>query len=207
MPALSPPDGQRSILKADSRLRVQVLALLAVSTIVGVIVIVALQHYLKGIEEMAENEPERAIRQVFNMLRLSMGAGGFGLLVFGLHLGKFSMRAVAEKQYPPSGTRVLRDTRILEGDAAKRRGRFGLALSVMLLTIGVALPWFPDLVLRPLFRDIESPPPGANAIAPGKSAPGFFSPELHTGAGSLRYPGLGETGPGPSAFNSPSTSA
>lgn len=194
---LSEP-GAVLIHPADPKLRRRLILLLLVLAAGGIALILGLDAYLERIVEASKEEPERAMRHVFNLLRLCMTLGGAGSIVFGLYFGNFSLKVISEARFPPTGTRLVRDTPIRLGAAARLRGRIGLLFSGLLIIAGLLLPWLPDLLIRPLMIKAEREAP-AEPAAPAPSAPSGSKPELHARFAPRPQPGRGEIGPGPSS--------
>lgn len=78
--------------------------------------------------------------------RLGWLIGGLGVLTLPVYLfawGFWTMgrAVVSSERYPPPGMRVVRDTRVVTGRAAVRRGRWlqGGAVAVAVLGIGLAV--------------------------------------------------------------------
>lgn len=179
--------GAPSIQKADRSLRIQLLFFLVVMAVAGAGAILGMERYLSRMTEVAGNEPERAAREIFNLLRLCMLASGLGLLVLCGSIGRFSMKVIAEARFPPSGTRVVRDTHILTGHKARSRGWGGVVAAVIMLILGLALPWMPDLLLRPLLRGASEAPP--SVPGPGPAKPAASSPEQQAAVTTIDYCG------------------
>lgn len=169
--------GAPSIQKADRRLRIQLLLFLVVMTVAGAGAILVMERYLSRMTDAATNEPERAAREIFDLLRLFMLAAGIGMLVLCGSIARFSMKVIAEARFPPSGARVVRDTPILTGQKARLRGWGGVVAAVIMLVLGLALPWLPDLLLRPLMRGALEAPPSLPESGPAR--PAAFSSEQH----------------------------
>ena len=98
------------------------------------------------------------------------GVGGAGLLIFGIYFPRFSLKVLASGQYPPPGTRVVRDTPVMPGPSARRRRGAGIALAVMLLVLGLSVPWIPDLVIRPMIHRAGGSV-GSEAVEPASDPP------------------------------------
>lgn len=176
-----------AILHADHGLRRRLVLIVTVLGVLGAVLLVWLRSYLEDIMAASEDNPEQAVRQVFNLLRLSTGLTGLGLLGFAFYVGRFSLRVLSEDRYPPSGTKVARDTRVLTGARARLRGRLGLVLAGLVMLLGLLVPWFPDLVVRPMMRRAETnaSPEASTPPAPGpQGPPQDAEPELHAGASS-----------------------
>jgi hypothetical protein len=212
------------VLKADRGLRNRLLFFLIVFSAAGAAVIFGFERYLEQVMASAEDHPEQAIREVFQLLQLSSLMGGAGLVVFGLYYGRFSMKVVSTGRFPPPGTKVIRDTRVQTGKAASLRGWAGIAVSGALILLGFAVPWVPDLVIRPMIQAAEQGEQTGEGPMEDAIGPAPFDPEMQARLevdrladfqadfpGSLEanslaaFPGRSETGPGPRAFSFAST--
>lgn len=140
------------IQKADPRARMTAVAVILVLGGAGAGLIVATHSYLAGLAALAESQPEVAIARgtfVFKLVGLS---GGLVLLVVAAYVANFAARVRRAERFPPPGVRVVRDTRIIEGPRARRRGDGGLLLAVALGACGMILPvllWRLTSVLTP----------------------------------------------------------
>ena len=128
-----------AIQKADLDLRRTVLVCLIVFGAVGFI---ALQWGLpKVMEAIAAQEPAQAIRS----LKLMAGASFYPALPLAYFTYKVARRIRTSRRFPPPGMAVIRDTKILTGDAAKQLGSKLMAVSFLfgLMTLlGIAfLPY------------------------------------------------------------------
>ena len=72
----------------------------------------------------------RIIRIVIAFIFLS-------IVPFGLYMCRLGWRVIKHKQMPPPGTKVLVDTKVLEGDKAVTRGRLIIALAMLLIVLGL----------------------------------------------------------------------
>lgn len=201
-PANERPEGE--VLRADRTLRNRLLLFLVVFSAAGAAIVFFLERHLETIVASSEDNPEAAVRQVFQLLRVSTAVGGIGLIVFGTYFARFSLRVLSSGSFPPPGTKVVRDTQIQRGSAARVRGWSGVALAALLVILGLAVPWVPDLVIRPMIYRAAEDAEG-EAVRPGdgkRRVPD--NPELHA-ALQLPLPGCSETGPGPRASSLSST--
>lgn len=192
------------MIPADRRLRHRLLLFLTIFSVLGALLVFGLERHLEEVIAASEENPEQAAREVFRLLRLSSIVGGAGLGVFGLYFARFSLRVLSSGRFPPPGTKVIRDTPVQTGAAARLRAWSGIILAILLLVLGFSVPWIPDLVIRPmLHREMQSteddaPPSGENL----PSAPD--SPEHHAFVDPF-LPGRSDTGPGPSPVSLSST--
>ncbi len=128
------------IQQADEKLRIRWLVGLTVLATIGAVCILRLDDYLSELHTLVAaaqpDAPERAKAAVRWVLTAIVGAGS----LFSLYLGWLSWRIVSSERYPPPGSRVLSDTRILSGAPARHRGLAGLLMAALtlLLTLAVA---------------------------------------------------------------------
>lgn len=126
------------VLKADRRARTLLLA----SGAIGALVVAVLTLWVVpwGQGYLQEQEPRVALRVLQGITALLF----LSFVPAGTYLFWFGRRAVRSRQMPPPGTWVIRDTRVIEGDRAVRRGRGMMALAVTLFAICVlASLWLP----------------------------------------------------------------
>lgn len=115
--------------RADPDARRTALTIVGWGAVAGVVVL--------GIAERLRPEFEAWLEQA-SSARLTIVSAGVTILVAGpllglaaylLHLGQ---RIVSAERYPPPGLRRIRDTRVLTGPAASRRGRLIQLLAIVL---------------------------------------------------------------------------
>lgn len=129
------------VLLADKKLRRVVLAIVLVFGVLGLAAIHLVGEYLQGIQELAKESPEEALQQFGQFLRVFLAIGSVSLLAISISIGRFSLRALQTNQFPPPGTRVIRDTTVEQGARARKTALLGLVLAAMLGAGSVLLPW------------------------------------------------------------------
>lgn len=123
---------QEKVIKADKKIRWLVLFGYPVSVL---ILIILLSIVLPWGEDRLEklDDPEvlmRIIRIVIAFIFLS-------IVPFGLYICRFGWRVIKLKQIPPPGTKVIVDTKIIEGEKAVTRGKIIIAISLVLIAVGL----------------------------------------------------------------------
>ncbi|HVE52254.1 MAG TPA: hypothetical protein VNB23_02595 [Ramlibacter sp.] len=108
------------ILPADRRFRVQAAVTVCTLLVVGAVVVVLFDQWLLGVRQLP---PEQAATRVLAAYLAWSAACGVALLVLAAVLWRSGNEVIAAARFPAPGTRVLRDTPVLEGEAAVRRGR------------------------------------------------------------------------------------
>jgi hypothetical protein len=82
---------------------------------------------------LSAQEPQAALRT----MQILFACIFLSVLPVGIYLFWFGYRAVKWRQVPPPGTWVIRNTRIVEGDPARRRGWVIMALGGLLFALGL----------------------------------------------------------------------
>ena len=72
----------------------------------------------------------------------------FPVVLIGLYLLRIGYRMIRFQRFPPPNYAVIRDTRVLTGLQAIRRGRIIRMLGIALLLVSMAIPWFIVNILR-----------------------------------------------------------
>ncbi len=138
----------QEIQQADPRLRRRVLLALVVASALAAVGLRYLAGYLGALEPQSEEELRQATAQALTLARAILGLVGVAGAALAVHLLHLSRRALAAGRFPPPGARVLSDTPVLTGAAARRTGRQGIALAVLLLGVGLAVLWSAERILR-----------------------------------------------------------
>jgi ABC-type dipeptide/oligopeptide/nickel transport system permease subunit len=117
------------IQKADPVARHRALLIMSVAALIGVAVVLLLEHYRPKLEQLLEDNAEvllarpEIIAAAFLALMLPM-------YVAAIHLWRHGTVIVASQRFPPPGQPVVRDTAILAGRMAVYRGRIIQALAL-----------------------------------------------------------------------------
>lgn len=119
------------VIKADKRIRTFVI----IAYIVAVLVLVVLLMWILpwGEGKLKQTEPEVTLR----IIRIVIAFVFLSIIPFGVYLCRFGWRVIRHKQMPPPGTKVIVDTKILEGDKAITRGKLIIAISLLLIVLGL----------------------------------------------------------------------
>ena len=129
------------VAPADRRLRWWSLLAVCVAAALGVVVLVAVRNALLEIHVQHEQgvpvELERAVRLI-RALAVAGSAGALGSALWFWLLGTRILRCGA---YPPPGMKVIKETRVKEGDAARRVALGAFLLSVVLTAVGTGGMW------------------------------------------------------------------
>ena len=129
------------IQPADPDLRRRTLLLVALALALACVGFFLLQHW---IADLQARPPEEALPLLIDALRWAVLILCVLLGLLTVYLWTLGNRVTSDSRFPPHGQRVIRDTTVLEGDAAMRRGRVlrGLAMVLALCAVGLlATSW------------------------------------------------------------------
>jgi hypothetical protein len=116
--------------RADPGLRRTAALVFLALVLVGAAGLVALQIWLSGLAQPAAVSSQGQLLAAFAGL---VGTACVSLLALAVYLWRTAGRVLAAGQFPPPGMRVVRDTPVLRGTKALRRGRIIQGVSVVLV--------------------------------------------------------------------------
>jgi len=135
------------VQRADPAARRQAVLFVVIGALVGSLLIVGFERYRAPLREWVLPEPEQLVHRLKLLFLLSAVAVSAPLFGFAAYLWSFSGKVLRAQRFPPPGHRVVRETRILQGQAAISRGRSFKVLAVCLVVAGTLsdrglLRWF-----------------------------------------------------------------
>ena len=114
---------QHEIQKADPRARRTAIVTLGLATLAGLVLMLVVESQLSAWLEWITEDPEQMDdRLVLCGWGLALGVI-VPMLLLAAYLWRLGSRIVHSGVFPPPGMRVVRDTRVLFGRRAVRRGR------------------------------------------------------------------------------------
>lgn len=119
------------MIKADKRIRRLVVLAYIVAILVTMIVVVWILPWSEG--KLEQTEPEAMLR----IIRIVIVFIFLSIVPFGLYMFRLGWRIIKHKRMPPPGTKVIMDTKILEGSKAVTRGKIIIAFSFVLIIVGL----------------------------------------------------------------------
>jgi len=139
--------GMADIQRADSRSRKFAILALAGILFGGVVLSVQFESWIEDVRSVPVEAARESLTTVFSW---SVGIGTVVIALAGCHFWWWGRRVRRTLRFPPPGATVLRDTAILEGEAAASRGRLLQFLGVTLIFCAVAVVIGSWLILRML---------------------------------------------------------
>ena len=123
------------IRRHDPRMRRVALAIVVVGAVAGALAIAAVEHWRPELDAWLRRDPSSSS----TALMLAALIAGLPALATAAWLWAYGSRVARTAMYPAPGGALLRDTRVLTGTSAVRRGRLIQALAAVLWTTGVLL--------------------------------------------------------------------
>jgi len=131
------------VIPADPAYRMRIVILVLLLVAVGAGAIVWLERTWASIDP-GTVDPD-AVQEVLTIAPVFLG---LPLLILSLWLARFSFRVRREERFPPEGVKVIRDTQLVTGAAARLRARIGFVLAFLFATLGVFVPLFFWMVIQ-----------------------------------------------------------
>jgi len=122
---------QEHIVKADRLVRTVIVIAWVVCVILGVVMVKWVVPW--GQDRIEKAEPAKALK----IIQVVIAFIFLSTLPFSACLYWLGRRAVVYRQMPPPGTRVIKNTRLLEGHDAVKRGRLIMGIAVVLLAVAL----------------------------------------------------------------------
>ncbi len=140
------------VMKADKKARRLAVTILAIGLLLGMSLMLWVLPW--GQRYLERQGPEATLRVV----QVAIAVAFLGLIPFSAYFYWYGWRAVRSRRMPPPGTRVVRDTKVVEGDAAVVRGRLAIALAVVLFVFSLLGGLYFPYRLGKLFSERQSMP-------------------------------------------------
>ena len=124
------------IQRADAYYRKLAILALAALLLGGAVFLVQFESWMEDVRSMPVEAARESLTTVFGW---SVGIGTVAICLAGCHFWWWGRRIRRALRFPPPGATVLRDTVILEGEAAASRGRLLQFLGVILIFCAVTV--------------------------------------------------------------------
>lgn len=121
---------------ADRNARRVALLILGVGAIAGAAGLIALDRWLESLRQLEPAVARKALSQAMFWLTAQMVVVAAAFGAYGWRLGG---KVIAAQRFPPPGSRVIRPTVIVTGEAARIRGRAMQFVGVALVALAILL--------------------------------------------------------------------
>lgn len=125
------------MLRADARLRRQTLIALSLASILAVVAIVGFRHWLAGLG--MSDGTDLLILRLRRMIGIGLTGSAICAALLAWYVAHQASRVRATGQWPIPGARVIQDTAIRRGDAARKIITMFQATALVLLVLVFAL--------------------------------------------------------------------
>ena len=133
---------QPEIIPADTRLRARAIVLAVALTVVGIIAMVLLKVQLRGIEELAEDDLPAAFEKALRLTTAIAWIAGLSFVGMGLWLWRLGRRINRADRFPPPGAKVIKDTPVRTGPAARRVADLAQLAAFSCIVVGTVGMWY-----------------------------------------------------------------
>ena len=127
------------MIPADRDHRKKVVIWAVLFALVGAFSVLALYATFMGLESLAEADPEKALQKLKKILTVITVLNAFASSLFAIYFTSVAARIIKSGQYPPPGMRVLRDTKLRTGKAAKWMAVPQILAAVLILATNIAM--------------------------------------------------------------------
>ena len=128
------------MIQADRTLRTVTVIALAILSLLGGVAVAFTKSFTDRVRMLATESPEQAATMAAQAFKAITAVMGVIPLAVGLYLTYVSVRAWRTREFPPPGTRVLRDTVVTVGPKSRTWATIGLIVAVLLGAGGILIP-------------------------------------------------------------------
>ncbi len=123
-------------IPADRRLRAAVLAVALVLIAAGAVGLSMIRAELRAIDSLGEEDLPAAVARLRRVVAVVAWLGAIGFVGASAWFFRLGWRINRSGQYPPPGARVIRETPVRVGGAARRKANLAMLAAVLSGTIG-----------------------------------------------------------------------
>ena len=128
------------MIPADPAMRRLSLLAIIVVTVTGIVGLVYTGEFLDRVQKLAADDPREAARLAARTFKVLTAFMAVIPIIIGAYLAQVAVRAWRHHEFPPPGTRVLRDTVVTVGPRSRRWALLALFVALLLVGGGVLLP-------------------------------------------------------------------
>ena len=140
------------IVPADPHLRRWSLLAVCLVAVVGGLLLFAVRNALREMHDRFEAGDPVDLDRIVLLVRVLAVSSALGLVGCALWFWRLGTRVLRGGEYPPPGMKVIKETRVKSGGAARRLAHAALLASVVLMALGTMGVWgLYHLALRALW--------------------------------------------------------
>lgn len=130
----------RQVQRVDPVVRRRLILVLLVAATAGAGLVLWLERWLQGFQGRLPDDPVPPTEQIEWLLAGFSLLSTLPLLIGAVFVWRYGSAIVAADRFPPPGSSVVRDTPIVTGNAARRRGFLLRVFALTLAGFAVAVP-------------------------------------------------------------------
>ena len=127
-------------VKTDRNFRKKILLISLLLVVAGIIFVLYFQNYLAGLRLLTEEYPELALQRLISSMKIIIFMLMFIFVGAGIYFLRLGILTIKTSQFPPPGIKVIKDTRLIEGKNAVRKGIIIIIFSMLFIISGILLP-------------------------------------------------------------------
>jgi len=132
---------EEKMIRADKKSRTIYLIIIIIIIILAVLLYKYWQDYYRELSALSENHPDLALMKVMNLIKVFIIINPvitFGFMIYFILMG---VKTYKSELFPPPGIKVIRDTRLIEGDKARKFaiGFWLIAALLLVFTVGITI--------------------------------------------------------------------
>ncbi len=149
-------DSQPEIVPADRRLRRLAVAAVVLLSIGGVAGILSLRSSMDQIDKLKEDDLPAAAHRLQSVVAVVAWVGGLSFVGCALWLFQLGWRTNRAGRYPPPGMKVIKDTPVRTGSAARAIANLALVGALLAAAVGTLGMWRLYQVAAELLQDLAA---------------------------------------------------
>jgi len=130
---------EERMVRADQKSRTIYLIIIIIVIILAILLYRYWQGYYRELSILAENHPDLAIMKVMNLIKVFIIINPiitFGFMAYFIIMG---VKTYKSELFPPPGIKVIRDTKLVEGDKARKYAVGFWLIAALLLIFATGL--------------------------------------------------------------------
>jgi hypothetical protein len=143
---------QPEIVPADRRLRALSLLAAVLIAAAGMAVIWVLRGELREIKALAEDDRAAAVEKMLRLTAAVAWVSGLSFVAAGAWIWWLARRTYRAERFPPPGMRVVRDTRVRTGTAARNIANIAFLAAFVCIATGTVGMWYLYRLAADIFR-------------------------------------------------------
>jgi hypothetical protein len=129
------------IIRADKKTKVFYLILIVILIAAALLIYGIWQNYYGELNQLAENHPDQALMKIMNLVKVIIIINPVITAFFMIYFIVLGTKTYRSRQFPPPGIKVIRDTRLTEGEKARKyaMGLWFIAAILFIFAISITV--------------------------------------------------------------------